>query len=228
MVPGPTCLTADSGSIVRAPLREAVMNPAELAAQIASAPASVVPMLAAAARGQFGVTVKLAPGLSTPILATIPPGISAGECQTVAKALADRYASLDVRGRIILLCTLPNHATFSELQVFDEVARNESDDAVMPYMLITRIADPADAVLERAMASSNPWVAKVAKVHKERLSKGTLENPAKTIATLGMYPVIDRAAGKQAGKLDAAGEEVKETRGGRRRDDALQPSAPPK
>lgn len=225
MVAGPTCLTADSNSIVRNPLREAVISPADLAAQIATAPASVVPLLAAAARGQFGVTVKLAPGLNTPILETIPAGISAGECQTVAKALADRYLSLDPRGRIIVLCTIPNQATFSEMQVFDEMTKGESDDAVIPYMLITRVTDPADAALERALASSNPWVARVAKVHQERLSKGTSENPAKTLATLGMYPAIDRAAGKQAGKLDAAGEEVKEIRGGRRREEVVESPA---
>jgi hypothetical protein len=223
MMPGPTCLTADSGSIVRIPLREALISPIELTEQIRSAPVSIVPLLAAAARAQFGVTVKLAPGLDTPVLASIPPGISAGECQTVAQALAARYASLDVRGRILLLSTLPNHATFSELQPFDDAAKLETDDAVVPFMLITRVADPADPALDRAMSSANTFVAKVASVHRDRLSKGTSDTPAKTIATLGMYPAIDRAAGKQAGKLDGAGEELKEKRGGSRRTDGVAP-----
>ncbi len=221
IVQGPTCLTAESGSVVRTPLREAVIAPTELVAQIASAPASVVPLLAVAARGQFGVTVKLAPGLDSPILSTIPPGISAGECQTVAEALAARYATLDVRGRIALLCTLPNHATFAELQAFDNATKSETDDGVVPFMLITRVTDAGDPALERALASSNSLVVRVARMHKERLAKGTAELPANTLATLGMYPSIDRAAGKQAGKLDAAGEEIKEKRGGRRREEVV-------
>lgn len=223
MISGPTCLTSDSGSIVRTPLREAIIPPAQLAEQIRTAPGSMLPVLAAAARAQFGVTVKLAPGLDTPILATIPPGISAGECQTVSQALAARYATLDARTRILLLCTLPNQATFAEVSSFDDATKAESDDAVLPYMLITRVVDAADPALDRAASSSNPFVAKVAQVHRARLAKGSPEEPAKTIATLGMYPAIDRAAGKQAGKLDGAGNELKEKRGGNRRNDESLP-----
>lgn len=216
MIAGPTCLTAGSDGIVRSPLHEAMVPAATLAEQIRTAPAVMVPVLAAAARAQFGVTVKLAPGQDTPILSTIPPGISAGECQLVSQALAERYPGLDVRGRITLLCTLPNAATFSELHAFDEVARAEADPTVLPFAMLTRATDSTDPIFERAKSSPDATVALVAQVHGKRLEGGTAESPVHTIATLGMYPAIDRSAGKQAGAIDNPGSELKEKRGGRR------------
>lgn len=106
-------------------------------------------------------------------------GFQEADGAAIARAIAARYPTLDVSGRLILLALLPVPSVVPALAPAEEVIRQERDPAALALVLLTRVTDAADPLLEVAGqdggagdSAASARLAELAGLLKGRLAEG--------------------------------------------------------
>lgn len=108
------------------------------------------------------------------------------EREGAARRLAELYPSWTPDERALALAILPNAATVGEMGVFDAAASKESDPALVPLMIVTRLGDADHPRLAELAAGPDARAARLATIQIDRLRAGRA-----TLASRG--PVGDRS-----------------------------------
>ena len=176
IIPGPTCLSAGSKSLVRPAMTETALAPAELAAKIAAAPEADLDRLVIASRALLLAHTPeprpaKAPGGATPPAATPPaaPRLSEEDAAKLANAFAVRYPSCSPLARRLLIAGLPHAGQTPAMKVLDDAARADTDPACAALYLVSRVTSADDEALKRALQSPDPRLSSTAKVIQERI-----------------------------------------------------------
>lgn len=178
---GPRCVTASTLSQVRSPLAEASLTPAELGARLADAPDAQLPALVLAARSRL--LAQLPAPAPVPAPTTGGDGLSARpvpdrplledtDRARIAEGAAKRFQNSDALARLILLTGLPHAGQVPPMKVLDDLARTETDPATLCLVLITRLRNPQDDLLEKCTGSTDPRIAETATLMAARLASG--------------------------------------------------------
>lgn len=177
VVPGSNSLAAASESLERTPLIESLLSAAEIAQRFGACSEAELPAVVVAAR--------------TRLLAQIPPPapkarddsspepqplddrpVLADEDRTViAAAAAARFGKASPPARALMVAGLPHEGQVAPMRIFDEVCRSESDPTVLGAVIVSRIKDAADPILEAAKASPDARLSAIATLHASRLEK---------------------------------------------------------
>lgn len=164
--PGPWSIELETSPQQRERLALAAESPDELAEAAASlrGPALARAMVAS---------------LSMMVGQRSAPRISTTQRENLSAALARVYPTLDPLERAAALAILPNAAVAPEMAAFDRAAEAETDPALQPLMIVTRLGDPASPRLaELEAAGGEPG--RVAAWQRERLTAGRM-----TLASTG-------------------------------------------
>src|SRR5262249_44096462 len=136
-IPGPLCMATETSVLGRSP------------PPMASSPVGVV-------RGaiETGTPQQAVQAIGDTLWRWQTPAEKGGfvqpDADSIAKAIAARYAALDVSGRAILLALLPTGAKVPAMAPVDEAVRLERDPVALAFVLLTRVTDPADPLLDAA------------------------------------------------------------------------------
>ncbi|MCA9299561.1 MAG: hypothetical protein KDA28_10870, partial [Phycisphaerales bacterium] len=160
-VVGPLCLEAATDTVVRLQLQQTRLAPADLAEQITTEPEERLAKPLTALRA-----LLLNPVPDRPLLA------STEVQEGMAEVLAARYHGLGRAGRAAMLCNIPTARQIPAFEVFDQTVRHEEDPTLWALMLLTRVADPEDVDLLAAIKDPDPFLSRVASIHRERLRRG--------------------------------------------------------
>jgi tetratricopeptide (TPR) repeat protein len=155
---GPGCLETNTQNVTRPPLDEARLPTPKLAQRFAGATPEEVPALLVASCAR--------------VMGGIPGGVPDPESQAIVDALVAAYPSWPELVRISAVCVLPPVKVCPVLAPFDEAARRDADGRVMAFVIATRCADPQDPWLVSAASSSDTRIARLARLHQERLKVG--------------------------------------------------------
>lgn len=100
---------------------------------------------------------------------------SADEARELASALATRYPNLSKEGRLAVIALMPHARMNEHMQALDDAILAETDPAVLAAAIITRVSREGHPALDRAKASDDMRLARVAEILEARLSA---ESPA--------------------------------------------------
>lgn len=164
---GPGCLSTETGTLVRTPLAESALEPAEIPSRVLTRDEAELLPIAVILRARVISLSSLSPNDAE------RPKII-GSTVDVINAFAERYPTLSPLGRAMLLCTMPHKAQLPELEVFDKVALQELDPQLLTLTLLTRCDNPDEPVLTTATESANPTLREIARLHKSRLADGQM------------------------------------------------------
>jgi len=164
---GPGCLSTETGTLVRTPLAESALEPAEIPSRVATRDESELLPIAVILRARVISLSSLSPSDAE------RPKIIASTVEVI-NAFAERYPTLSPTGRAMLLCTMPHKAQLPEMEVFDKIALQEMDPSLLTLAILTRCDNPDEPVLAAATQSSNPTLREVAGLHKSRLADGQM------------------------------------------------------
>jgi hypothetical protein len=172
--PGPLGQVAETVAIVKRPLPEASMPPAEMAAKVAGSAADQLARLAAVVRSlliepeltpERGERPAAQPGEPAP-----PPPANPNETlKPVFEAFAARYPTLTPIQRATLAAVLPHAKLAPVAAAFDAVVRADADPMVQAVALVTRVTAADDAMLTQAAQSADARVRAIAADRAERL-----------------------------------------------------------
>jgi hypothetical protein len=162
---GPTSLTTETPVVIRRPLPETTLPVAALCDKLRVDAEASLPYTIAAMR-------SLLTGPQRPDRTML---LSEAEVSMIAQAAAERYPTLSVTGRKMLLVGLPSGTMpmMGLLRAFDNSCRNEADPGVMSIFLATRVNDHNDPTLTAAGLSADPRLGPLARLLAERLATGT-------------------------------------------------------
>lgn len=160
---GPGCLSTETAALVKNPLPEATLDPAELPERVRTRDESELLPIAVVLRAR------------TMSLGAIKEddkdrGALVEQAKGVIAAFVERYPTLSPLARQMLLTVLPQQTQFPAMADFDRLALQDQDPKVLAIALVTRCADPADAALAAAAESADPMLREVARLHKARLA----------------------------------------------------------
>lgn len=198
---GPTSLSVSTRSQVRSPLPEAFLSPAELGARLGGASDAELAALVLAARSRLlaiapaeNLNEKKAEPVSDlsapPPLSQDRPALKDEDQALIAQGAAQRYRNSGPTARMLLLAALPHAGQVPAMKALDDVARAETDPAVACLVLMTRVSDPKDEMLERGAGSGDPRLIAAATLMRERLEAG---NPCYAKLGPGLQGLIGRA-----------------------------------
>ena len=177
--PGVMGIVAETNSIVRRPLPEAVLPAESLAKKIADEPASILYRFAVITRAALMRAILTAPP-EAPKTDNLPfpeqPKVEVKRAQVpeeVAAAYAARYPRLGPLDRAALVVTLPHAGLSPTMAVVDQVMRAETDALALCLVLATRVTSPADPLLVKCKESDDPRVKEVAILVADRLADQT-------------------------------------------------------
>lgn len=163
---GPGCQETNSGTVLRRPLIEAGLTPPQLIAAIASSSDDRWPVMLFAARAGM--------------LGPLADRRLSSDNRAIVTAIAARYPTLSPELRLLTISILPPVALSSDTAPLDDALAAEQDTAVLAAIITTRCSKPDSPLLAQALASTDPRIARLAAIQKERLTEG---NP--TYATVG-------------------------------------------
>jgi len=168
--PGPGCLQATTGSLLRDPLDEGRLLFATLSERIREATESQLPGVLVATRAA---------------LVSFSGSGSLEGAKPLTDALIERFPTWSPLGRMVALAILPPPAQLTSLQGFDDMvvqhltapavegaAEVDPGNALLLVVAVTRTTDPESPLLAAAVASSDSRLAAAARIHKERLAAG--------------------------------------------------------
>lgn len=173
---GPMSLASSTLAMVRSPLAESKLSPAEFVQLVIDAPEDDIPRLVTVARS-IAFSVKPDPTPASKDAANAPPPealLSTDERASLAGAFSQRYARAGTAARAVMLAGLPHTNQVAEFKAFDDTARSETDPNLIGLFVISRVNDVQDPVLVGARSSTNVRLAELAKLHSERLTEGKI------------------------------------------------------
>ncbi|MEQ8843564.1 MAG: hypothetical protein RIB58_01820 [Phycisphaerales bacterium] len=169
-LPGPMCLTAETGIIVRRPLPETRLSFDAIANRLEADDPAVLPTIATALKARLIGPDTPQQGLRPDLL----PIIAA-----IMEEAGIRFSNSSEVEQVAMLVALPNQgmarAVNMQQQVapFDRVALDEGQQPVtLAAALLTRASDPADPAFERALQHDDPRVRELAGLMQARLEAG--------------------------------------------------------
>lgn len=196
-VPGPLGLTSETRAIARAALPEATLDAVALAERVKLAPENELAAAVVAVRARLldiagpdpillnpkfrGVDAPK-PALR-PVKTEIPPEDRA----RLAAACVERYASASREQRILMVAALPHELQCPEMKDFDALARQEKDPTVAAIVLVTRVRDAADPMLEWAKSQGDTRLQSIASARA-----GAIDAGARSYAKAGpgLYGIV--------------------------------------
>ncbi len=203
-VPGPLGLTSETRSIARAALPEALLEADALAERVKRAPDNELVAALVAVRARLLVRDDPDPVLIDPKFrgvdapkppvrpakSELPPQARA----VIAAACAERYAASSREARLLMAASLPHELQCAEMRDFDALARQERDPGVAAVVILTRVRDAADPMLEWAKGTGDAKLAAVATARS-----GAIDAGARIIANAGpgLYGIITGVVANQ-------------------------------
>ena len=196
-VPGPMGLTSETRSVARAALPEAVLDPDNLAARVKNSPESELSAAVVAVRSRLLDRADPDPVLidptfrgvdaPRPALRPLKTELPPEERAKLAAACVERYASASREQRMLMVATLPHELQCPEMKEFDALARQEKDPGVAAIVIVTRVRDAADPMLEWAKGQSDPRLQAIATARA-----GAIDAGARSYAKAGpgLYGVV--------------------------------------
>lgn len=156
--PGVLCFETETGSLIRTPLELGRVPATELATALESASQAELPGVVAAIRAR------------ALLHANSPYAVAGDDLARIASIAAERYPLLPPVARATMLAVLPTANTAPDMRAFDAVAlAEESDEAVLPLALVSRVANPDHAALQRALQHESERVRSLARALEARL-----------------------------------------------------------
>lgn len=164
-VPGPMCLSAETGLIVRRPLPEMRFDGGRVVNRLLADDPSVLPTVAAALK-----TALVGPD-------ALPQQRDQASLQTafepVMRTAGERFTQSPELVRVCLMLALPNAKVGRVTGPFDRVALDTATGAVgLGTALLTRASDPEDPAFARAAEHEDPRVRELASLLQARLRNG--------------------------------------------------------
>ncbi len=160
-LPGPMCLSAETGLITRRPLPEVNFPGNRIANRFIADDPAVIPTIAAALKA----------GLIGPD--TPPNGREPEPFVPIMNAAAHRFTESDEVVRVCLLVTLPNAKLSRAMAPFDRAALDAASSAIdLIAALLTRASDPEDPAFARAAEHEDERVRELASLLQTRLRNG--------------------------------------------------------
>lgn len=161
-IPGPMCLSAESGLLLRRPMPETRFDAQRMVTRVLA--------------DHPGALITIAVTLKSVILG--PDAQRGGPppeaIDPVMAALGQRFADLDELTQVALLVAMPNARQSAPALRFDRVALdNAKGPMALAAALLTRATDPQDAAFERAEASEDAALRELASLLRERLRSDT-------------------------------------------------------
>lgn len=160
--PGPMCLSAESGLLLRRPMPETRFDAGRMVTRILADDPRALITIATTIK-----SVMLGPDAQQ---GGLPPEI----IDPVMAALGQRFAELDPVTQVALLVALPNARQASPAARFDRAALDTARGTMaLAAALLTRATDPQDIAFARAAESEDPNVREFALLLQERLRSGS-------------------------------------------------------
>lgn len=198
-VPGPVCLADETPTIVQLPLNGARLAPQALADRVRGAEGDdLVDAVFAAASLLYRAAAEQTPAQ--------PVG-------SLVEALGDRYARAADLERAYMLATLPTRSVCPPMVAFDQAVRlaitedaragKQPSTLEIGLILITRVANAEDTLLDAVLSADNPMAAELAMLMRDRIADG---RPA--ITTVG--PSVARLGGMTRSEVGRNLEEIRD------------------
>ncbi|HRJ50378.1 MAG TPA: hypothetical protein PKU91_07585, partial [Phycisphaerales bacterium] len=164
IITGPLCLSRESSPQTRLPLPESTLTNEELADLLGQAGGKQLASAAMLVRARL---LNPRHDSSRQPIRVEPETIS-----RFAEQAAARYSSLSSAERLLLLAVLPQASIVPAMKPFDQAALRETDPGVAVVVALTRVTDPDDQFLARAVSSEDPRLARFASLLSKRLESG--------------------------------------------------------
>ncbi|MCC6230964.1 MAG: hypothetical protein IT432_17265 [Phycisphaerales bacterium] len=211
-VPGPLGLTSETRSVSRTALPEATLDTSTLAQRVRMATDEDLAAAMVAVRSRLLDRSAPDPVLIDPkfrgVDAPKPPirpnktELPPEERATLAAACVERYSSATREIRMLMAATLPHELQCAEMKDFDALARQEKDPDVAAVVVVTRVRDAGDPMLDWAKGQSNPRLRDVAAARA-----GAIDANAKFFANAGpgLYGIVTGVIPDSSSGTPAAG-----------------------
>lgn len=155
---GPMCLGTQTHTLLRTPLEQTRWSADHLVEALADGPVPDLPLVLGAVRALASATetadFKLAPEDMT----------------RLAEAAAARYPTLDTLHRQLMVVILPHARQSAQMAEFDEAVRAETDPDVLSLVLVTRVVEATDPLLDAAERSNDARLRELAGLVRTRLA----------------------------------------------------------
>lgn len=178
---GPMSLACGTQAMIRSPLAETVLAPADFARRIADAPEADMARLVTVARSllfsekpEAARPVKGSAGANAAAALPTESLLSGEEKSAIAAAFAGRYSKAAPEARAIMVAGLPHASQVAEMRAFDDALKSESDARLVALIVLSRAADEQDPALVAAKSSSDARLAELASLLSQRLAEGKL------------------------------------------------------
>lgn len=160
-VPGPMCLSAETGLVLRRPMPETRFDGARMVTRVLADDPGALLTIAATLK-----SVMLGPDAQR-------GGPPAEIIDPVMAALAQRFLEVDTLTQTSILVAMPNGRQSPPAAQFDRAALDQAQ-APLPLAaaLLTRASDPEDPAFARAAQSEDPRVRELASLLQQRLRAG--------------------------------------------------------
>lgn len=159
--PGPMCLSAETGLLVRRPLPEMNFDGDRVVTRLLADDPAVVPTICAALKGAL-----VGPG-------TPPDGRPAAPFEGVMRAAGQRLTDSPEMVQVAMMVALPNEKIARATAPFDRIALDDAQGPVaLAAALLTRASDAADPAFERAAQSEDARLVELAELLQARLQNG--------------------------------------------------------
>lgn len=196
-VPGPLGLTSETRSTIRAALPEALLDVEALAERVKNAPESELAAALVAVRSRLLARDEPDPVAVDPkfrgVDAPKPPvrpnktELLPEDRAKIAAACVERYSSAPREIRLLMAASLPHELQCAEMKDFDAMARQEKDPGVASVVIVTRVRDAADPMLEWAKGQTDAGLKAVATARA-----GAIDANARSYAKAGpgLYGIV--------------------------------------
>jgi len=196
-VPGPLGLTSETRSVSRTALPEATLDARTLSGRVRSATEHELPAALVAVRSRLLDRSAPDPVLIDPkfrgVDAPKPPvrpnktELPPEERSQLAAACVERYSAAPREVRMLMAAALPHELQCAEMKDFDALARQEKDPGVAAVVIVTRVRDASDPMLEWAKGHDDPRLRAVASARA-----GAIDAKVKFFANAGpgLYGIV--------------------------------------
>lgn len=197
-VPGPMGLTSETRSVIRPALPEALLDVAALAQRVRVAPENELAAALVAVRSRLLDRDDPAPAPPNPAafrgvdppkppVRPVSTALSPDDRALLASACVARYPECSREARLLMVASLPHELQCAEMKDFDALIRQEKDPGVAAIVIVTRVRDAGDPMLEWALAQSDPRLLAIANARA-----GAIAARARTFASAGpgLYGLI--------------------------------------
>ncbi len=160
--PGPMCLTAETGLLVRRPLPEMNFDGQRVITRLLADDPAVIPTLVTALKSSL-----IGPG-------TPPDGRPAEPFVPVMAAAGERLTGSSELVQVAMMVGLPNARIARATAPFDRIALDNAQGPIgQATALLTRATDPEDPAFARALESEDERLRQLATLLQERLRAGS-------------------------------------------------------